>query len=166
MNNKKIIIIFSIATLLMLGGGIYFLSAGSAPVKINASQNAKVAFDEKTFDWGNIPINGGNATKTFTITNTGTDMLQLTGVKTSCTCTKAQISIDGKKSPYFSMHATSSWVGEVPQGSKAELTVIFDPAFHGPQGIGAFERLISLKTNDLENPEIEFSLKGVVIKDK
>ncbi|MDD5415652.1 MAG: DUF1573 domain-containing protein [Candidatus Daviesbacteria bacterium] len=166
MVDKKIIIGLIVFTLLLLGGGIYVLSISSAPVKITSSQNAKAAVDQKTFDWGNIPINGGNVTKTFTIKNTGTDVLKLIGVKTSCTCTKAQVVIDGKTSPYFSMHATSSWVGEVAPGKEAQLTVIFDPAFHGPTGVGPTERLISVETNDIQNPKLEFSLKGVVVKDK
>lgn len=165
MNNKKTVIGFIVITLLILGGGIYFLSSTtSAPAQITASQNAKVQVDQKTFDWGNIPYSGGNATKTFTIKNTGTDTLKLTGVKTSCTCTKAQVAIDGKTSPYFSMHSTSGWVGEVAPGKEAQLSVIFDPAFHGPSGVGPVERLISVETNDVQNPKIEFSLKGVVVK--
>lgn len=164
MNDKKIIIGLIALTILVLGGGIYVLSVASAPVTITSSQNAKAETGEKTFDWGNIPINGGNATKTFTIKNAGSDVLKLTGVKTSCTCTKAQVIIDGKTSPYFSMHATSSWVGEVAPGKEAQLTIIFDPAFHGPTGVGAMERLISLQTNDAQNPNLEFLLKGVVVK--
>lgn len=167
MNNKKLIIGFIALTLLILGGGIFVLSSTSAtPAKITASQNAKVEVPEKTFDWGNIPYSGGNATKTFAIKNSGTDVLQLSGIKTSCTCTKAQVSIDGKTSPYFSMHSTSSWIGEVAPGKEAQLTVIFDPAFHGPTGVGPVERLISVETNDIQNPKLEFSLKGVVVKDK
>lgn len=165
--DKKIIIGLVVLTVLILGGGIFVLSSTtSAPVTVTSSQNAKATVDQKTFDWGNIPYSGGNATKTFTIKNTGTDVLKLTGLKTSCTCTKAQISIDGKVSPYFSMHSTSSWVGEVPPGKEASLTVIFDPAFHGPTGVGSVERLVSVETNDSQNSKIEFSLKGVVIKDK
>lgn len=162
--NKKILIGFILLTLLILGGGIYILSATSTTTQVTISQNAKIEATERNFDWGNIPINGGNATKTFSIKNTGTDTLQLTGVKTSCTCTKAQVAIDGRTSPYFSMHATSSWVGEVAPGKEAQLTVIFDPAFHGPTGVGPMERLISMKTNDAQNPTLEFSLKGVVVK--
>ena len=166
MNNKKIVISFIALTLLILGGGVYVLGATSTPAQITSSQNAKVEIPEKTFDWGNIPYSGGNVTKTFAIKNTGSDVLKLTGIKTSCTCTKAQISIDGKTSPYFSMHSTSSWVGEVAPGREAQMTVIFDPAFHGPTGVGPMERLISMETNDTQNPSLEFSLKGVVVKDK
>ncbi len=165
MNDKKLIIGFIVLTILILGGGIFVLSSTSAtPAKITASQNAKVEVPQKTFDWGNIPYSGGNATKTFTLKNVGTDVLKLSGIKTSCVCTKAQISVDGKTSPYFSMHSTSSWVGEVAPGKEAELLVIFDPAFHGPTGVGPIERLISVETNDSQNPSLEFSLKGVVVK--
>lgn len=166
MADKKIIIGLIVLTLLILGGGIFVLSSTSAtPAKITASQNAKAEILEKTFDWGNIPYSGGNATKTFVIKNTGSDILKLSGVKTSCTCTKAQITIDGKGSPYFNMHSTSGWVGEVAPGKEAQLLVIFDPAFHGPSGVGPVERLISVETNDVQNQTIEFSLKGVVVKD-
>ncbi len=167
MTDKKLIIGLIILTLLILGGGIYVLSNGvTTPTKITTSQNAKVEILEKTFDWGNIPYSGEKATKTFIIKNSGTDVLQLSGIKTSCTCTKAQVSIDGKTSPYFSMHASSAWIGEVAPGKEAQLTVIFDQAFHGPTGVGSFERLVSVETNDSQNPNLEFSLKGVVVKDK
>lgn len=164
MSDKKVIIGFIIGTLLVLGGGVYILSSSVAPAQVTVSQNARVSVDQKTFDWGNIPYSGGNATKTFTVTNTGSDVLKLTGIKTSCTCTKAQITIDDKSSPYFSMHSTSAWVGEVSPGKQAQLTVIFDPAFHGPSGVGPMERLISVETNDSQNPKLEFSLKGIVVK--
>ncbi len=163
MNDKKVVIGFILVTLLILGGGIYMLSANTSS-KITTSLSVKVSVDQKTYDWGNIPYSGGNVTKTFTIKNTGSDILKLSGVKTSCTCTKAQLTIEGKTSPYFSMHSTSSWVGEVPVGKEAQLTVIFDPAFHGPSGVGPIERLISVQTNDVQSPGLEFSLKGVVVK--
>lgn len=166
MADKKIIIGLIVLTILILGGGVYFLSSTATSTQVTPSQNVKVEIPERTFDWGNIPYSGGNATKTFTIKNTGTGVLQLSGVKTSCTCTKAQVTIDGKGSPYFSMHSTSGWVGQVAPGKEAQLLVIFDPAFHGPSGVGSVERLISLETNDIQNPKIEFSLKGVVVKDK
>lgn len=165
MNDKKIIIGFIILTLLILGGGVYILSVTTAnPAQVNLSQNAKVSVDQKTHDWGTIPYSGGNVSKTFTIKNTGTDVLQLTNIKTSCACTYAQLTIDGKTSPNFGMHTTSSWVGEVASGKEAQLTVVFDPAFHGPTGVGPMERLVAVQTNDISNPALEFSLKGVVVK--
>jgi archaellum component FlaG (FlaF/FlaG flagellin family) len=165
MNDKKIIIGFVILTLLILGGGVYILSATTAnTAQVNPVQNAKVEVDAKTYDWGNIPYSGPDATKTFIIKNTGTDALKLTNIKTSCACTSAQVTIDGVVSPSFGMHTTSSWVGEVAPGKEANLTVIFDQDFHGPTGVGPVERLVSMETNDINNPRLEFSLKGVVVK--
>lgn len=167
MNQKKILIAFIVLTIAILGGGSYLLSASSStPQKVTTSQNAKASVDQKTFDWGIIPYGGGNVSKTFTIKNIGTDVLQLTNIKTSCACTYAQLIIDGKTSPKFGMHSTSSWVGEIAGGKEANLTVVFDPAFHGPTGVGPMERLTSVQTNDINNSNLEFSLKGNVVKDK
>lgn len=134
------------------------------PASVSLSQNVKAVADERTYDWGQIPYNGPDATKTFLIKNAGTDILKLTNIKTSCTCTSAQLTIDGNVSPKFGMHTTSSWVGEVPPGGQAQLMVVFDQDFHGPSGVGAVERLISVETNDVTNPRLEFSLKGAVVK--
>lgn len=163
--NKNFIIGFVILTFLILGGGVYLISS-SAPETINPSRNVKVEVNQKTFDWGNISYSGGNVTKTFIIKNKGSDILKLTKVKTSCSCTKAQIVIDKETSPYFSMHSTSSWIGKVAPGKEAKLTIIFDPTFHGPTGVGPVERFISVETNDIKNSKLEFYLKGIVVKDK
>ncbi len=169
MNEKKLIIGFIAATILLLGGSVVFVSSSSAPKAIQISQNAKVETPETSFDWGEIKYDGPKATKTFKIKNAGSDSLQLTKVKTSCTCTTAQVVINpsdpnAKRSPIFSMHAAADWLGEVPPGQEADLVVIFDQSFHGPSGVGSIERLISVETNDAKSPKLEFTLKGNVVK--
>lgn len=165
MGDKKIIIGVVFVTILILVGGVFLLSGGSSTsTTIAVSQNTKAEIDSKTFDWGNIPLKGGNVSKTFTIRNTGTDILKLTNIKTSCHCTKAQVKIDDTTSPSFGMNSVSSWIGEVPPGQEAQLEVVFDPAYHGPQGAGPINRLVSVETNDPSNSRIEFSLIGTVIK--
>ena len=167
MSERNIIIAVLLTSLLILGGGIFLLSQTSSTTKqeVTLSQNAKIEVQEKTFDWGEIKYSKGNATKTFTIKNTGSDPLKLYNVKTSCACTKANLTIDGKLSPDFGMHTQSSWAGEVAAGKEAILTIIFDPTFHGPTALGPMERLISMKTNDLSSPTLEFKLTGNVVKD-
>lgn len=162
---KKILIISAVLTVLLLGGGLFLVSSSSAgPAQVTKSQNAKALVDQTTFDWGQIPYQGGNKTKDFTIKNTGTDILKLANIRTSCHCTKAQVSIDGKTSPLFGMSGVSGWVGEVTPGKEAKLIVIFDPLYHGLNGLGPIERLVDVETNDQATPKIEFSLKGTVIK--
>lgn len=165
MNNKKAIIIMVISTIVLLFGGVFFLTKTTSTPQISASQNAKAyVADPTSFDWGNIPMDKGNKVKTFTIKNAGTEMLKLYNVKTSCHCTKAYVSINGVDSPSFGMDSLSSWTGEVPAGKEAKLTVVFDPAYHGPSGMGAVNRFVSVETNDAANSKLTFTLTGAVVK--
>ena len=50
-----------------------------------------------------------------------------------------------------------NWVRET-----AEVKVIFDPAFHGPQGRGAFTRIVKFQTSDPARRSVELTLTGVV----
>ena len=164
MNEKKIITALIIGTLLILGGSLFVLSDSSGKSEITITQNAKAEISEKTFDWGQIQYDGAKASKTFKILNSGSEILKLFNIKTSCTCTSAQLIIDGQKSPLFAMHGGSSWVGEVAPGKEAELEIVFDQTFHGPSGVGPIERYIDIETNDSNQPKIEFYLKGTVVK--
>lgn len=162
--NLKFIIGFIVISLFLLGGGIYVLSATSSPT-ITASENAKAYIPDPTsFDWGSIPMNKGNVTKTFSIKNTGKETLKLYNIKTSCHCTKAYVTIDGKDSPSFGMSSYSSWVGETIPGKTAILTVVFDPAFHGPTGVGPINRFVSVETNDRASSKLTFTVTGTVVK--
>lgn len=161
---KKFIIGIILFTVLLLAGGTIFLSSsGTSKAEIAVSQNAKADVALKTFDWGIIKMNGGNATKDFIIKNTGTDTLKLSNIRTSCHCTKAQVTINGQASPSFGMNSISSWIGEVPPNGQAVLLVVFDPLYHGTAGLGQINRLVDIETNDPNNKTIEFSLTGTVV---
>lgn len=165
MNDRKFIALMVISTIILLFGGVFFLTKTTSTPQIAASQNAKAyVADPTSFDWGNIPMYKGNAIKVFTIKNTGTDTLKLFNIKTSCHCTKAYISVNGTDSPSFGMSDLSSWVGEVPKSKEAKLTVVFDPAYHGPQGTGPINRFVSVETNDRSNTKLTFTLTGTVVK--
>lgn len=165
MNDKKFIIIITVVTLIILFGGVTIVSNSPSTPQATASKNAKVETQGPTsYDWGNIPINGGNVTKTFRMKNTGKDTLTVFNVKTSCHCTVANVTIDGKTSQNFGMSGVSSWIGEVSPGKEAKLSVIFDPAYHGPQGVGPMTRFVSLETNDPGTSRITFTVTGTVVK--
>lgn len=166
MNEKKVFLgTIGITVLLLIGGVTFLTKTDSSASKISASANVKVSLvDPVNFDWGTIPMDKGDATKAFIIKNTGTDILKLSNVRTSCHCTKAYVTINGTDSPSFGMDSLSSWVGEVTPGGQAKLTAIFDPAFHGPSGIGPVNRFVSVETNDSSHPKLTFSLTGTVVK--
>ena len=150
-------------TVVLVGGGTYLFGTEELPADVAPSGDTKLVVENTNHSWGEIPINGGNVRAEFMIKNEGEAPLRLFDVSTSCTCTTAQLEINGKKSPEFSMHTKSGYVTEVPPGESAKLKIEFDPAFHGPQGVGAMTRQIRMKTNDAERQELMFTMDGVVI---
>ena len=163
MKQKIVLITIGIITFAILGAGAWLLSK-PVGVEVEKSDQAKAFVTETNHDWGEIKIDGGKAEKIFMIKSTGAGPLKLSDVSTSCMCTTAQVIIDGKGGPLFGMHQKSSWVGEIPAGKEAELKIVFDPAFHGPSGVGSMTRQIEVATNDKNNPKLEFMLKGNVVK--
>ena len=158
----KWIIAAIILTILIIGGGSY-LVVKSSPSQLSADQSAVATITETSFDWGTIGINNGKVQKTFAIKNSGSSPLKLNNVVTSCMCTTAQVVINGQSSPAFGMHAKSGWGAEVLPGQSADLVVVFDPAFHGPSGVGVITRIITVDTNDSKNSQLSFNLTANVV---
>ncbi len=135
------------------------------PPTLDISGNAKVAvLGDTSHDWGQIDIKGGHVEKIFQIKNTGDSDLEVTNFKTSCMCTEAQVIIAGNNSPVFGMHSRSGWRGVLKPGETADVKVVFDPMFHGPQGTGPITRMVSFNTNDSNNQTVEFRLAGNVVR--
>lgn len=154
-----------VVTLLMLGGAVYFGSKMGTTTQVSADSQVSLAVGENKYDWGTIDINGGVVSKTFAIENSSSAPLKLYDVKTSCMCTTAQLKTASRTSKKFGMHEKSTSVFEVKPGETAELLVEFDPAFHGPSGVGPISRTITLSTNDATNPELSFQLSANVVKE-
>jgi hypothetical protein len=164
MNDNKFVGLIIGGTLLIIAGGAIAAARLKASPEIILSAEAQAAVEETSFDWGQVPINGGDVVKTFAITNEGKQPLKLYNIQTSCICTTAQLILGQKKSARFGMHQPSSAVFEVEPGQTANLEVVFDPDFHGPGGLGPISRQVSVETNDQEQSKIIFNLKGTVVR--
>lgn len=160
--DKKIIGTIIAVALAFFVGGVYFSSNTGNTSQVKSDLQAKAVVAETSFDWGEVGIDDGNVEKTFEIKNEGTSPLVLTNVVTSCMCTTAQLILDDRVSPVFGMHTKSAYKLEVPPEATAKLKVIFDPAFHGPDGIGPITRQVKVETNDSENAEFNFMLTATV----
>ena len=112
--------------------------------------------DKTEYDFGNLTPTSVELT-TFMVANMGQKTLKITDFKTSCGCTSVVVAIDGEKSPNFSMHTQSNWVGEIAPGAEAEVEVTYDATVHPAEG--DVTRFIYFNTNDPKNPNPELSIK-------
>lgn len=164
--NKLLAVMLGAVSLILLVGGTVLVSKSQPPVLEQTSDARAEVLGEKSHDWGQIDIDGGSVEKVFQIKNAGSSDLEVTNFKTSCMCTEVQVTIDGKDSPVFGMHTRSGWRGVIKPNETAEVTVGFDPMFHGPGGVGPITRLVSFDTNDQNNTTVEFKLSGNVVKEE
>jgi len=103
-------------------------------------------------DFGSTGLAGGTVTHTFTIANTGTDTLALTG-----------------SSPYVSIagtHAGDFSVSSIPSSSIAANggTTTFDITFT-PGAVGVREATVSIANNDSDENPYDFAIQGTVLPD-
>ncbi len=152
-----------LGTALLIGGGALLAGRMETGAQVERSGEAEAVVSERTRDWGEVPLDGGDVEAEFSIGNEGAAPLRLFNVSTSCMCTTARLVAEGGSSPEFGMHTKSSYVMEVPPGEEASLKVTFDPAYHGPQGRGGVTRQVKVETNDASRPELLFTLKARVI---
>jgi hypothetical protein len=97
------------------------------------------------YDFGSIPSGPGSVAQTFYIQNTGTEVLEISNVTTSCSCTRANLSSS-----------------VILAGARADLTAIFDPDYHDTEG--PVKRAVWLETNDPDQPVVEVSFTANVLK--
>jgi hypothetical protein len=164
MSSKSLPVVLILVSVTILILGVVLVSKTNSPELASTGSASLQVVKGASHNWGEIDIDGGNVEKTFQIKSVGESDLEITNVKTSCMCTEAKVTISKKDSPTFGMHSRSGWKGVVKPGETAEVKVVFDPLFHGPQGTGLITRLVSFNTNDANSPTVEFKLTGNVVK--
>ncbi|KKT16741.1 MAG: hypothetical protein UV98_C0023G0001, partial [Parcubacteria group bacterium GW2011_GWB1_43_6] len=98
----------------------------------------QIEITPKSFDFGEVQY-GDIAEYSFKIKNTGSEILEIKRLATSCGCTSAKIA-----------------KVELNPGEEADLRVTYDSgAMSGPHGKGEQERIIYVKSSDPVNPQVE-----------
>jgi hypothetical protein len=146
--------------LMLAALGVTFLFivgfASLQDIKGNAGQVLSdmqgISVDPQVYDLSDVPINGGIVTKEYEVANTTREVLKLKKIATSCMCTEARVIADSGETKFFGMeHATDKNPPvnlEIAPGETVKVIVNFDPAAHGPQGVGPFERSVWLTFSD------------------
>lgn len=135
-------------------------SASKAPApRAEAQAPRMLKANETNFDFGTISMAAGNVSHRYWIRNTGEQPIAVRKMYTSCMCTTATLIKGGRKAATVGMpgHGFMPALNEtLAPGEAAMVEVVFDPAAHGPAGIGRTERLVTIQT-DLERPlELSF----------
>ena len=135
-------------------------SRASAPAASATSAGGLKAL-ETSFNFGSISMAAGKVTHRYWIRNAGTEPILIRKMYTSCMCTTAAlVTSSGKKSEPVGMpgHTPIPTMNE-PMAPKGEaiIEVVFDPAAHGPAGIGPIERIVTIESNAGRPLELAFA---------
>lgn len=115
--------------------------------------------DEVLYNFGNISMAAGKVNHIFRVKNIGTEAATIVKMYTSCMCTVATLTAGGKNFGPIGM-AGHGFVPKinaaVAPGEEITVDVVFDPAAHGPAGVGTIERIVSLEGNPGEVITLQF----------
>ena len=162
----KFIIGAAVLTLSLIIGLTLFISArGSQEKTLVMTEIKGLEAPIINYELGDVPINGGIVTKEYEIKNTSGSDMELVKIVTSCMCTSAAVKVGDDETRSFSMEMGGDKNPlisvKLKKDETAKVTVRFDPAAHGPQGTGPFDRVISLYF-DTGIKELTFA--GTVVK--
>jgi hypothetical protein len=100
------------------------------------------------YDFGTISMAAGNVSTTYRIRNDSAAPLTVNRIFTSCMCTTATLVMaSGRKHGPFGMpgHGPLKAVSaQLAPGEVALVELVFDPAAHGPSGVGRIERVVTV----------------------
>ncbi|MDO8564644.1 MAG: DUF1573 domain-containing protein [bacterium] len=151
-------------------GALFFLGApdgqrpasGAETPSAQAAVGASLLFSETAFDFGTISMEKGVVTHTFLITNTSSSSpITLTRIVTSCMCTEASLKTPSGTFGPFGMPGHGGVGGKlshtIAAGESREIEVVFDPAAHGPSGVGRITRGVIIEEKGGGTNTIEIS---------
>lgn len=157
---KKNIVWFAVIALGFLLAAGWFArpdGAGSPPETADISASLKDL--EGKFDFGKVSMARGKVSHIFRIKNEGTGSAKIKSMFTSCMCTVATLEVNGRKYGPYGMpgHGYNAPLNiPIEPGAEAAIEAVFDPAAHGPAGVGLIERSIILEGAD-GDLELQFS---------
>ena len=130
-----------------------------APSPVNRILTAK----ESGFDFGTVSMAAGKVTHRYWIRNTGASPITIRRLYTSCMCTTAALVKANRKYDPYGMpgHGFMPTINaSMAPGETAIVEVVFDPAAHGPAGIGPVDRFVTLQTD--REPPLELAFTAIV----
>ena len=154
-DSKTLIIIISVTVVIVVG--MAFLFSGSSngaddSIEEPTVEAVGIELNPEYFGLGEVDINGGVVKREYEVKNVTDGTIKLKKLATSCMCTQAKVIVGDKETKFFGMEGHGDKNPpvnmEIAAGETAKVYVEFDPAAHGPQGVGPFDRIIWLTFSD------------------
>ncbi len=159
--NKTTIIGITIA-ILILAAIIWIArptSQNDSAISPASISNGTLVAEEVSFDFGAISMATGEVEHSFKIKNASAKPIIIEKIYTSCMCTTATLVKNDKKFGPYGMpgHGFIPKINEpINPNEEATIEIVFDPAAHGPAGIGPTIRLVYIE-NSGETLELKIS---------
>jgi hypothetical protein len=125
-------------------------AAAETPAAAATSAAGALRAREARFDFGPISMAAGNVSHRYWFRNESAAPVQIYRVYTSCMCTKATLVKGMRVIGSYGMpgHGALPAVNETLAANEvAYVDVEFDPAAHGPAGLGHTERVVTIESN-------------------
>jgi len=115
---------------------------------------------ETAFDFGSISMAAGKVTHRFWFRNESGSEVLIRKIYTSCMCTTATFVKGMKVINSYGMpgHGPLPAVNEsLKPGEAAYIDAVFDPAAHGPAGLGPTQRVVTIESDGSRPLELNFA---------
>ena len=135
------------------------LPSAAIPVAAAAAAGGLQA-RETAFDFGSISMAAGKVTHRFWFRNESESEVLIRKIYTSCMCTTATFVKGMKVINSYGMpgHGPLPAVNEsLKPGEAAFVDVTFDPAAHGPAGLGPTQRVVTIESDAGRPVELHFA---------
>lgn len=148
MNMKSLkSVFFTLGVCALIVVGLVLLSGNSA----SQSRNSKTTLtaEQTAYDFGSVSMAKGKVSYVFTLKNPSSGPLEISKLYTSCMCTESLLTLSGQTFGPYGMpgHGLIPSLNQtLAPGQQAALEVIFDPAAHGPAGVGPIARTVTVET--------------------
>jgi len=158
--NKKII---GIGIAVIVLGGLVWIArpdSQSSTAPSIKSSGTLVVEEANNYDFGTISMAAGEVKHIFKIKNTSNEAVTINKMYTSCMCTTATLTMGGEQFGPFGMpgHATVPRIDQtVNPNEEAVVEIVFDPAAHGPAGVGRIQRTVTIENNAGQPVELQFA---------
>ncbi len=142
--NAKIVCLI-LAAAFAGGSATSFASDAPKQDKTEKAQGADIRFNEKQYDFGTIPEDGGPVTHFFEFTNTGSSPLVIISATASCGCTRPTYPTE-----------------PIAPGKKGKIKVTFLPEGRP----GEFDKVVKVRTNAKSGQKVSLKICGTVSMNK